>query len=816
MPLTRFWVRMGAIAILLTFTVMQSIPASFVSAQDDPPVVGTLLVNTWDCIRDDQAEGTVTLLPEGNIGDFTCTPNGQVGIAVDGNGVTFDSGETLELLVGPHQLIENSQGSTLDIEITEGGTTTVDAVFAVAPAPTETPSATPEPPTVTNTPAPTETATASQPTIGSVKIVTHLCAQGIFEESDLTSLDWAERIVACPALVLPHNYGDVNADYVNANDPADPLPYDYTFAYEAADNPVSVAIADATFSDGSICEDVLGNQNGVGNDNQCWDLSGYAVDDVESGSVTLTAGTLPPTYSFGDVSTNPESNDEQAVVSVNSETGAIELDTTDDGEIELHLFALPVPIEQQVRVIAHLCPEGISSRSAFNALADHSERLITCPSIVLTGDTPSSGLTNGSRDFTITVRGGDLTTQSIADVPFNQSLVCEADLPADINGSPNDNLCLDLSNYTVSNVVQGDVTVNATGAPTGNLYVGVSFDPGTDDADAYITAGASGTIKLNTTADGDVTLHVFYGPQPPATATPMVTASPTATRTPTPGGPTATATRTPTRTPTPTRTATPGGPTATATNTPTVSATPGGNTSTPTATSTPNASAGTLQVFKNWCEGAESNTRIRALAPGADAVREDFGDATCDYGNSPFVLTTEGGNTVQNFDVPPLGMIRLENIEPGTYRIQDLQSDKSTSLTILSGTVTKVISLQYMDVPDIPDPPVIPEIDLDEDPPPGPPDIDAGAGDEGEWDFDFDGPVANPDGSDPFTVEDDPEAEARVESVDSFEELPGVGIGQGQAGQTSSTAWLLLALSLGGFVSAGFAVRNRRRGSPFS
>ncbi len=520
MRFTRFWLRMGAIAILLTISVMQSMPAPSVSAQDDPPVVGTLLVNTWDCIREDQAEGTVTLLPEGNIGGFACTPNGQVGIAVDGNGVTFDSGETLELPVGPHQLIENSQGSTLDIEITEGGTTTVDAVFAVAPAPTETPTNTPEPPTVTNTPAPTETATATPPTIGSVKIVTHLCAQGIFAESDLTSLDWAERIVACPALVLPDNYGDVNADHVSANDPANPLPYDYTFDYEAGGNPVSVAIADATFSDGSICEDVLGNRNGVGNDNQCWDLSGYAVDDVDPGEVTLTAGTLPASYTFGDVSTDPESNDEQAVVSVDTGTGVVQLDTTDDGEVVLHLFALPTPIEQQVRVIAHLCPEGISSRSAFNALADHNARLITCPSIVLTGDAPSAGLTNGTRDFTITVRGADLTTQSIADVPFTQALVCEADLPADINGNPNDNLCLDLSNYTVSNVVQGDVTVNATGAPAGNLYVGVSFDPGTNDGDSFVTAGASGTIKLNTAADGDVTVHVFYGPQPPATATP--------------------------------------------------------------------------------------------------------------------------------------------------------------------------------------------------------------------------------------------------------------------------------------------------------
>ncbi len=161
-------------------------------------------------------------------------------------------------------------------------------------------------------------------------------------------------------------------------------------------------------------------------------------------------------------------------------------------------------------------------------------------------------------------------------------------------------------------------------------------------------------------------------------------------------------------------------------------------------------------------------------------------------------------------------MIRLENIAPGTYRIQDLQSDESTSLTIQSGTVTKVISLQYMDVPDIPDPPVIPEIDLDEDPPPGPPDIDAGAGDEDDWDFDFDGPVAGDDGGDPFTVEDDPEAEARVESVDSFEDLPGVGIGPGQSSNAPSTVWLLAISSLSGLLGAAYVSIIRRRRSSVS
>ena len=55
----------------------------------------------------------------------------------------------------------------------------------------------------------------------------------------------------------------------------------------------------------------------------------------------------------------------------------------------------------------------------------------------------------------------------------------------------------------------------------------------------------------------------------------------------------------------------------------------------------------------------------------------------------------------------------------------------------------------------------------------GAPEIDGG--DDG--DFVFDGPVAVPSNGDPFTVVDDPEAAARVNAIDSFESLPGVGIG---------------------------------------
>jgi hypothetical protein len=371
------------------------------------------------------------------------------------------------------------------------------------------------------------------------------------------------------------------------------------------------------------------------------------------------------------------------------------------------------------------------------------------------------------------VRGSDLVSQAMADVPFEQTLVCEADLPQDINGDPSDNLCLDLSRYVFSDVTPGNpITVNATGAPAGMRYVGVAFDPRTDDGETFITAGTFGTVRLDTTADGDMTIHVFYGPEPPPTATPTATRTPT--NTPTPGGPTAT--RTPTRTPAPDD--------PTATNTPTQ----------------PSGQTGSLQVLKFWCEGSETLTRITALAPGQDATRGDLGDATCANGNTEFILYDGAGSQIQTFMVPPVGVLVIDNLPVtgggvGQYRLLDTRSSESANFSIAANTVTKVISLQYMEVVEIGDPPEIPTIDLDDDPPP-PPDLDDDECFEDGCDFVFDGPVAEPGDGDPFTVEDDPEAEARVSEVDSFEDMPGVGIGTTEQRDNGEILPWVIALAL--------------------
>ena len=233
----------------------------------------------------------------------------------------------------------------------------------------------------------------------------------------------------------------------------------------------------------------------------------------------------------------------------------------------------------------HLCPATITNRAQFEAISGFGNQLTTCPSIVMTGNTPApGGITSGQRTFSLTVEGGNGVQQVLNTGMFDQQLICEADRPSDLNGNPNDNICFDLSGYVVGNVVQGNpITIRPTGLPGGTIYVGRAFDPITDDGSTFVSAGSTGTLKLNTTADGQVTIHYFVAPQPP---------TPTPTKTATPGGPTPT--HTPTRTPTRTRTptATPTG-TRTATKTPTRTLEPTETPLTPipttdeTATSTP-------------------------------------------------------------------------------------------------------------------------------------------------------------------------------------------------------------------------------------
>ena len=776
--------RRGAIAILIAILMASTsiVPAGAQGAATETPAAdsptGLLTIVTTSCVRDDQAAGTITVMPQGGTDGLACEPGAPAMLSIDGAGaVEAANGSQVELAVGQHTVTEVTQGSQLAVEITDGGETVVEVTTAVAPAgPTATATS-----QATKTPEPT----ATVPTAGAVRVVTHLCREGIGLDELTTGLDWTQRVLNCPALTLPDEYDDVPEDHTTANNPDKPLPYDLTFDYVSESGPATVAVADASFQTGAICEDDFGaDLNGVAGLEHCWDLSGYQVEDAAPGTVTITSTDAPEGHAFGIAAIDPGSGDPEP--QYDTDTGTVQVETSPDGEVVVHLFHVADLPVNRLTIVNHLCGGGIDSRGDLNAIGDHWDKINACPSIVLPGDVPApGGVTAGPVDFGIEVQGGDGSLQQLSGAAFDQELVCEANLPIDINGNPNDNVCLDLSQYEFENVVQGEVRVRANKPlPPGSVFVGVSFVPESGEDATLVSAAAGGTIVLNTPGDGHVTLHVFFGPEPPATATPTATAE---------HSPTPTATRTPTRTPTPTATSTSGPPTAT-----------------PTTTATPVAGTGSLQIYKRWCESEQpaSLTRIIALLPGEEAGREDLGDATCAHGNTDFIIYDAGGNEIQRVSVPPIGVMLVENLPAtgngvGPYEILDTRSSARGQFQIAIGQVTRVISLHYLEALEIPDAPIIPTVDLDDSEIPDFPD-EIPVDDEG--DFDFGGPVAVPDSSDPFFVVDDLEAAARVEGVDSFEEMPGVGTGPSQTGTGTDLIWVAL---LSGAVAALAGARLR-------
>jgi len=667
-------------------------------------------------------------------------------------------------------------------------------------------------PTNTSVPAntATSTATATEPATSKITVVSHLCTQSVLNTSDLNALAWAHQLIACPSLVLPDDAASIPDGHITATDAGNPR--SFVIDLDGTD------VSDATFAEASLCEDDLGgNLNGVANDNRCWDQSGYRWDALDRGDHTLTITTAPATYTLATAKVDPASDDAAALGAIGSNTVAI--DTTDDGEVTIHLFYVPAPISNQVTVIVHLCPASVTSRDDFDAMTDFGTRLVTCPTIQLPGNAAApGGLTSGNLAFGMSVQGSDLVNQAITTGMFAQELVCEADRPADLDGNPNNNVCLDLSGYVVSNVLQGSpVTIRTDTPPVGMRYVGMAFDPVRDDASSFDSAGSQGTIKLDTSAHGTVTVHYFFAPAPPTatptgTSTTQITATPTKTpitpsRTPTSVPTTASPTKTP-LTPVPTATMTETEDPTQPTRTPT-------KTGTPTKTPTNSPGTGSLEVNKRFCTEGEAENQIKALDPGVAVKTSDF--LGCTYGNTPFNLSLNG-TQIQSFMVPPLGKLIIHNLQ-GTngeksYRITDTRTGLSVNFAIGDGQTTGVISLEKMDDGDggeFPDFPTFPS--FQETPPTLPP-WNGGAGDEGPGDIGdaaSTGGESESDGNGSGSGGDLKSAKARVDAVDSFEDLPNVGTAPIQNDQRRSLPWFLL---VGAVLLAGAGLRflpGRRR-----
>src|SRR6476646_850659 len=334
--MTRDWSRLrrGALMLLLA-ALLAGLPTTTTSfAQDatetpaDGGPTGLLTVTVSYCVRVDQADGTVTIVARGDTSGLDCQPGALADLSIDGGAaIEVPDGGQVELPVGYHTITETTQGTQLNVEVTDGGETAIEVTTAVAP--TETP-----------------TSTAEAPAAGSVRVVAHLCREGINTDT-LAGNAWTDDIRDCPALTLPGNYGDVPADSISANNPDNPIPFDVTLDYQSGGAAASVSIADATFTPGTVCESDLGqNLNGVANDDRCWDLSGYQVDGVDAGAVTVTASTPPAGFTLGGGG---------AIATTDPASGTVALDTSTTANPVVHLFFVSPPAEQQVTIVSHLC-----------------------------------------------------------------------------------------------------------------------------------------------------------------------------------------------------------------------------------------------------------------------------------------------------------------------------------------------------------------------------------------------------------------------------------------------------------------------------
>ena len=189
----------------------------------------------------------------------------------------------------------------------------------------------------------------------------------------------------------------------------------------------------------------------------------------------------------------------------------------------IHLYYLNPP---RVNVVMHLCGSEITSTDDLSALGSLAAQVLTCPAVARTVE-------GGSADFGASVADGNWGARSLDAALFDWTVLCESDL-GDWNGNGGDNACIDGPTYRFNQTALGYVTVSLDYAPAGYTFGGAS------SSDSGVVTGVdpgSGVVTLDTSYDGDVTVHLFgIAEIVEPSQTPLPTA--TSTRTPTATAPT--------------------------------------------------------------------------------------------------------------------------------------------------------------------------------------------------------------------------------------------------------------------------------------
>lgn len=448
---------------------------------------GLLTIYVFTCT--DGPEGVVgELLLEG---EFTpsenCTESGEAAISIGGGSTeAVTSGAQYTLDEGDYAVDEVNLGKSATVSIAEQVPVIVYAVFYDQPQ-----------------------SEAGVEEDGTVSIIKHICPEAIQTDEEFNAIgDYYAKIQTCLAITLPNDPGPDGSK--NGNDFANQLSFDFGVTFGGGNSPLQIDAA--TFTPDELCESTLGADiNNNIEDDLCLDVSNYAYSGVTQGSVTVTETTPPSGYRYGAVEFVPESGDDAALVSSTVETGEIELDTTSDDNVVLHVFNFQEPIFNRVTIVKHECPSEIETTADFDDLGDFYDKALTCLVITRDDDFGPDGALNGiNRTFDFSVEGSDGEVQKFADTTFVPGQICESQLGLDLNGIPEDDLCFGTSGYRFDNVLQGaGVLITETKAPRGFTYGALEFLPDSGDDAALVDASDDGVIELDTTDDGNVTLHIF-------------------------------------------------------------------------------------------------------------------------------------------------------------------------------------------------------------------------------------------------------------------------------------------------------------------
>ncbi len=424
---------------------------------EEPTPTGTLSVLVFSCTTGGDA-GTGTIFPEdGFAPDESCT-EATATIAIDGGEATdVTASAEFSLDKGAHSVADTTTGAALDVEVAADAVTTVAVVAYAAPEEEE--------PVLAEAP---ETEEVPESTL---LIITHDCAPQIQTADALTALTASDKLRLCPVVTLP------------ADPATDPTAFDYTFG---DGNPDTIVGIDPT--PGTICESGLGEDSDLDpNTDPCFDTSGYTVT-VKGAATTITESVIPLNRFFGAVEV-----DAPEALTSDPTTSPIVLDTSSEEDVTVHVYHF----SPGVNVVVHLCPKSIKTTNSFTA------KLKKCPAATIAdGDTPVNSLNATAPAFDVTVADATIT-QDITAAAYLQDLTCESTLQLDLDGDAAADLCL--AGYAYHGVAPGVVTITQT-PPEGYTFGTAEVSPVSTDP---VPAVTDGVVTVDTTADGDVTIHLF-------------------------------------------------------------------------------------------------------------------------------------------------------------------------------------------------------------------------------------------------------------------------------------------------------------------